>query len=73
MLARISNDPFGNLSYEEVYDPARNYAIKVTKICKRIGVLFIFPSSCSVYGDGGDGSKLKDNNYSNFKPKEVIL
>ena len=73
MLPGISNCPFGNLSYEEVFDPTRNYAIKVAKKCKRIGVRFIFSSSCSVYGDGGDGSILKDNNYSSFKPKEVIL
>jgi len=61
MLAGISNDPFGNLSYEEVYDPTRHYAIKIAKICKKLGVRYIFPSSCSVYGDGSDGSQLKED------------
>ena len=61
MLAGISNDPFGKLSYEEIYDPTRDYAIKVAKMCKNVGVRFIFPSSCSVYGDGGDGSQLNEN------------
>jgi|APSaa5957512535_1039671.scaffolds.fasta_scaffold02523_9 nucleoside-diphosphate-sugar epimerase len=61
MLAGISNDPFGNLSYEEVYDPTRDYAIKVAKMCKKLGVRYIFPSSCSVYGDGGDGSQLDES------------
>jgi nucleoside-diphosphate-sugar epimerase len=61
MLAGISNDPFGKLSYKEIYDPTRDYAIKVAKMCKNVGVRFIFPSSCSVYGDGGDGSQLNEN------------
>jgi len=61
MLAGISNDPFGNLSYEEIYNPTRDYAIRVAKICKKLGVRFIFPSSCSVYGDGGDGSQMDES------------
>lgn len=65
MLAGISNDPFGNLSYEEVYDPTRVYAIKIAKICKKLGVKYIFPSSCSVYGDGGDGSELTEDSPTN--------
>jgi nucleoside-diphosphate-sugar epimerase len=50
MLAGISNDPFGNLSTEVIYDPTRVYALRIAKICKKLGVRFIFPSSCSVYG-----------------------
>jgi len=65
MLAGISNDPFGNLSYEEIYDPTRIYAINVAKICKKLGIRYIFPSSCSVYGDGGDGSKLSEDSPTN--------
>ena len=29
MLAGISNDPFGNLSYKKIYDPTRKYAINI--------------------------------------------
>jgi nucleoside-diphosphate-sugar epimerase len=65
MLAGISNDPFGNLSYEEVYDPTRLYAIKIAKMCKKLGVRYIFPSSCSVYGDGADGSQLNEDSPTN--------
>jgi len=65
MLAGISNDPFGNLSYEEVYNPTRLYAIKIAKICKKLGVRYIFPSSCSIYGDGADGSQLNENSPTN--------
>ncbi len=50
LLAGISNDPFGNLTSEDIYDPTREYAFRIAKICKKLGVRFIFPSSCSVYG-----------------------
>ena len=50
LLAGISNDPFGNLTTEFIYDPTRQYALRIAKICKTLGVRFIFPSSCSVYG-----------------------
>ncbi len=59
-LAGISNDPFGNLRPELIYDPTREYALRIAKICKKLGIRFIFPSSCSVYGLGGDG--LLDEN-----------
>lgn len=54
-LAGISNDPFGNLRPELIYDPTREYALRIAKICKKLGVRYIFPSSCSVYGLGGNG------------------
>jgi len=50
LLAGISNDPFGNLSPELIYNPTREYAKRIASICKKLGVRFIFPSSCSVYG-----------------------
>lgn len=65
MLAGISNDPFGSLSYEAIYDPTRLYAIKIAKMCKKLGVRYIFPSSCSVYGDGADGSELNEKSPTN--------
>ena len=52
LLAGISNDPFGNLTSETIYDPTREYAIRIAKMCKKLGVRYIFPSSCSVYGIG---------------------
>lgn len=51
-LAGISNDPFGNLDPKKIYDPTRIYAIEIAKKCKKLGVKYIFPSSCSVYGIG---------------------
>jgi nucleoside-diphosphate-sugar epimerase len=54
LLAGISNDPFGNLTTELIYDPTRQYAKKIALLCKKNKVKFIFPSSCSVYGLGAD-------------------
>jgi nucleoside-diphosphate-sugar epimerase len=54
LLAGISNDPFGNLTTELIYDPTRKYAKKIALICKKNKIKFIFPSSCSVYGLGAD-------------------
>ena len=52
LLSGISNDPFGNLNPAKIYDPTREYALKIAKYCKELGVRYIFPSSCSVYGIG---------------------
>jgi nucleoside-diphosphate-sugar epimerase len=54
LLAGISNDPFGHMSSEQIYDPTRDYALKIATMCKKIGVQFIYPSSCSVYGAADD-------------------
>ena len=54
-LAGISNDPVGNLDPEMTYNPTRTYALRIALICKKLGVRYIFPSSCSVYGLGGNG------------------
>jgi len=54
LLAGISNDPFGNLKPDLIYNPTRDYAIKIARMCKKLGVRFIFPSSCSVYGIGNE-------------------
>ncbi len=51
-LAGISNDPFGNLDPAQIYDPTREYALHIAKLCKKLGVRYLFPSSCSVYGIG---------------------
>ena len=53
-LAGISNDPMGNFTAESVYDPTRVYSLEIAKLCKKLGIRFIFASSCSVYGQGDD-------------------
>lgn len=49
-LAGISNDPFSDFEPNSIYEPTRAYAVNIAKICKKLGVKYIFPSSCSVYG-----------------------
>lgn len=53
-LAGISNDPMGAMSSSTVYDPTRLYSFKLASLCKLHNVRFIFASSCSVYGIGGE-------------------
>ena len=57
-LSAMSNDPMGK-SYEEItLDVNYRAAIKIAKVAKRAGVKsFVFASSCSVYGAGGEGAK----------------
>lgn len=51
-LAGISNDPFKNFNPAKVYDPVRKHTVNTAKMCKKLGIKFIFSSSCSVYGKG---------------------
>lgn len=53
-LAGISNDPMNSMNDDDVYTPSREYTKKIATWCKELGVKFIFASSCSVYGIGGD-------------------
>ena len=60
-LAGISNDPFGKLKPEEVYDPTLNYSLILAEICKKLGVKFIFASSCSIYGKASEEILTEDS------------
>lgn len=53
-LAGISNAPFESVQLEKVYNLNRIYSLKLAELCKESGIKFIFASSCSVYGKGGD-------------------
>ena len=61
LLAGISNDPFGKLTAEQIYDPSRDYALSIALMCKELGIKFIYPSSCSVYGAAADGFLTEDS------------
>ncbi len=60
-LAGVSNDPFGNLSAEKIYDPTRVYTRDIALLCKNKGIRFIFASSCSVYGKGSKDVLLDED------------
>ncbi len=71
-LAGVSNDAFGNLKDEVIYQPTRDYAVQIASMCKNLGVRYIFPSSCSVYGIGKnildeDGPTDPQTSYSSNK------
>ena len=63
-LAGISNDPMGKLDPSLIYDPTRLYSLNIAKMCKKLGVRFIFASSCSVYGIGGS-TLLGESSFTN--------
>lgn len=54
-LAALSNDPLGDLSPNLTYDINYHASVQLAKLAKAAGVeRFIFSSSCSNYGAGGD-------------------
>lgn len=60
-LAALSNDPLGNVNPELTYDINLHASVRLAEAAKEAGVgRFLFSSSCSLYGAGGDG--LVDEN-----------
>ncbi|MEX0801668.1 MAG: NAD(P)-dependent oxidoreductase [Dehalococcoidia bacterium] len=54
-LAGISNDPLGDLYPEITYDINHRASVRLARLAKQAGVpRFLFSSSCSLYGAGGD-------------------
>jgi nucleoside-diphosphate-sugar epimerase len=54
-LAGLSNDPLGNLNPTLTYEINHQASVKIAQLAKAAGVeRYIFSSSCSNYGAGGD-------------------
>jgi nucleoside-diphosphate-sugar epimerase len=54
-FAALSNDPLGDLNPNITYDINQHASVRLAKAAKEAGVSrFIFSSSCSLYGAGGD-------------------
>ncbi len=54
-LAGLSNDPLGDLDPDLTYDINHLASVRLAKLAKQAGIQrFIFSSSCSNYGAGGD-------------------
>jgi nucleoside-diphosphate-sugar epimerase len=54
-LAALSNDPLSNLDSSLTYDINLHASVRLASLAKQAGVeRFIFSSSCSLYGTGGD-------------------
>jgi nucleoside-diphosphate-sugar epimerase len=55
-LAALSNDPLGDLDAALTYDINLDASVRLAKSAKEAGVRrFLFSSSCSLYGAGGEG------------------
>ena len=55
-LAALSNDPLGDLDAQLTYDINLHASVRLAEAAKEAGVQrFLFSSSCSLYGAGGDG------------------
>ena len=65
-LAGLSNDPLGNLNPDLTYEINHRASSRLAELAKAAGAKrFVFASSCSNYGAGGDD--FLDEN-SEFKP-----
>ena len=54
-LAALSNDPLGDLNPGITYDINQHASVRLARAAKEAGVTrFVFASSCSLYGAGGD-------------------
>ncbi|RMH01024.1 MAG: NAD-dependent epimerase/dehydratase family protein [Chloroflexi bacterium] len=54
-LAGLSNDPLGDLNPDLTYEINFRASVRLAKLAKQVGVSrFIFSSSCSNYGAGGE-------------------
>jgi nucleoside-diphosphate-sugar epimerase len=55
-LAALSNDPLSDLNPDLTYDINLRASVRLAEAAKAAGVeRFLFSSSCSLYGSGGDG------------------
>jgi nucleoside-diphosphate-sugar epimerase len=60
-LAALSNDPLGDLNPNITYDINLHASVRLAKAAKEAGVRrFLFSSSCSLYGAGGEGYLNED-------------
>ncbi len=68
-LAALSNDPLGNLNPECTYEVNHAGSLRVGRAAKQAGVRrFVFASSCSLYGIGGDGFLTEQASFNPITP-----
>jgi nucleoside-diphosphate-sugar epimerase len=64
-LAAISNDPMGKAFEKETYEINYQASVRLAKMAKKQGVKsFVFASSCSMYGFGGQDAKTEKSELS---------
>jgi nucleoside-diphosphate-sugar epimerase len=61
-LAELSNDPLGQLRPNITYEINHAGSVRLASSCKQAGVTrFVYSSSCSVYGAGGDAYRTEES------------
>ncbi|GAG05758.1 unnamed protein product, partial [marine sediment metagenome] len=75
-LAALSNDPLGNLNPKLTFEINYQASVRLAELAKRAGVKrYIFSSSCSNYGAGGDEMLNEESPFNPVTPygKSKIL
>ena len=68
-LAGLSNDPLGDLNPELTYEINYHASVRLAGLAKQTGVRrFIFSSSCSNYGAGGDDFLTEESPFNPVTP-----
>ena len=68
-LAGLSNDPLGNLNPELTYEINHRASVRLAELAKEAGVeRFIFSSSCSNYGAGGEDWLNEESKFNPVTP-----
>lgn len=68
-LAALSNDPLGSIDREVTLDINYRGAVHVARLAKEAGVTrFVFSSSCSTYGGGGEEMKTETSEFNPLTP-----
>lgn len=68
-LAGLSNDPLGDLNPELTYEINHHASVKIAKLAKQAGVQrYIFSSSCSNYGAGGEDWLTEESTFNPVTP-----
>ncbi|NEQ69444.1 MAG: SDR family oxidoreductase [Symploca sp. SIO2D2] len=68
-LAGLSNDPLGEIDPDLTYDINFKASVNLAKLAKKAGVRkFVFSSSCSTYGAGGEGLKTEESEFNPVTP-----
>ncbi|HUJ09602.1 MAG TPA: SDR family oxidoreductase [Verrucomicrobiae bacterium] len=68
-LAGLCNDPLGDLNPELTYDINYRASVRLAQLAKEVGVSrFIFSSSCSNYGAGGEDMLTEESPFNPVTP-----
>ena len=68
-LAGLSNDPLGDIDRELTLDINHRGTMHLARLAKEAGVSrFVFSSSCSSYGAGGEEMKTEESEFNPVTP-----